>query len=347
MGIDHDRVKSRMIGLQMIDEKYKPRHVGLYCRLKPWEIVTKFSQKLTGFLSYYYKYLTYPTDLGAYYYILRYACLKTLAYRMKISVSKIHKVHGEKMNMKRTIRMIDSKTNTHTIKEGYVKFPRLNLYQTMQMKAVYVQLRERLLPTRPVGGVTGVVLANLGIDIGLHEGEERVGQRFLIGAVKIPLADPILVEACYWIVQFKKMRNKRNDSSSQGQRVFLKTLFFLPRFLKSSCYRAANNSKRRLCLTHKNEPANTVCLLDSVFLVDGYFYSFNPPLHTTPLRVNFCSKKRPNLQKDIVRVYSSSSSSAEVKDLVVLIPKECYLHLTLKTNGFNNFFYYFKHISCS
>lgn len=124
MGIDHDKVKSRMIGLQMIDEKYKPRHVSLYCRLKPWEIVTKFSQKLTGFLNYYYNYLTYPSDLGVYYYILRYACLKTVAYRMKISVSKIHKVHGEKMNMKKTIRMIDSKTNTHTIKEGYVKFPR-------------------------------------------------------------------------------------------------------------------------------------------------------------------------------------------------------------------------------
>ena len=185
---------------------------------------------------------------------------------------------------------------------------------------MYVQLRERRLPTQPVGGVTGVVLANSGIDIGLHEGEERVGQRFLIGVEKIPLADQISVEACYWILQVKKMRNKRNDSSSQDQRVFLKTLFFLPKFLTSSCCRAANNTKRRSCLTNKSEPANTVCLLDSVFLVDGYFYSFNPPLHTTPLRVNFCSKKRSNLQKDIIRVYSSSSST-EVKDLVCVNPQ--------------------------
>ena len=48
VGIDHDRIKSRMIGLQMINEKYQPRHVGLYCSLKPWEIVTKFSQKKIG-----------------------------------------------------------------------------------------------------------------------------------------------------------------------------------------------------------------------------------------------------------------------------------------------------------
>lgn len=103
------------------------------------------------------------------------------------------------------------------------------------------------------------------------------------------------------------MRNKRNDSSSRSWGVFLKTLFFLLGFLRSSCCRAANNSKRRLYLTHKNEPANTVCLLDSVFLTDGYLYNFNTPLLINTFRVSFCSKKRPNLQKDSIRIYSSSS----------------------------------------
>lgn len=122
------------------------------------------------------------------------------------------------------------------------------------------------------------------------------------------------------------MRNKRNDSSSWNWGMFLKTLFFLSRFLISSCCRAANNSKRRLYLIHNNEPANTVCLLDSVFLIDGYSYSFNPPLLINTLRVRFCSKKRSNLQKDIIRIYSSSSSFVEVKNPAVLIPKECYLN---------------------
>lgn len=124
VGIDHDRIKNRMIGLQMINHKYQPRHVGLYCNLKPWDIVTKFSQKLVGFINYYYGYLTYPSDLGTYYYILRYACLKTLSHRMKISISRIQKIYGDKMYMKKTIRMINSKIGTYSVKEAYVKFPR-------------------------------------------------------------------------------------------------------------------------------------------------------------------------------------------------------------------------------
>lgn len=124
VGVDHDRIKSRMVRLHIINKEYRPRHVGLYCSLKPWEIVMKFSGKLTGFLNYYYGYLTYPSDLGAYYYILRYACLKTLAYRMKISVSRIQEIYGDRMCIKKTIRMTNFKTGTHTVKEQYVKFPR-------------------------------------------------------------------------------------------------------------------------------------------------------------------------------------------------------------------------------
>lgn len=124
VGIDHDRIKTRMIGLQIINNKYQPTHIALYCNLKPWEIITKFSQKLTGFLNYYYSHLTCPSDLSAYYYILKYACLKTLSYRMKITISRIQKIYGDKIYMKKAIKMINSKIGTYIIKKTYVKFPR-------------------------------------------------------------------------------------------------------------------------------------------------------------------------------------------------------------------------------
>jgi hypothetical protein len=57
-------------------------------------------------------------------------------------------------------------------------------------------------------------LPNSGIDIGLHESEERIWQRFLIKVKEVSLADPILAEACYWIINFEKIKNKRNNSNS-------------------------------------------------------------------------------------------------------------------------------------
>ena len=169
------------------------------------------------------------------------------------------------------------------------------------------------------------MLANSGIDIGLHEGEERVWQRFSIEVRKIPLADSIIVEACYWIVKFKKIRKKCNDSSLRGQGVLSRVLFFLPELLASNCCHAVNAFVKVPFTPSRNEPAYTVCSLDSVFLKNGYYYKYNPSLHITPLVVNFGSKKRPNLRKDTVRFYSMSSSLSEIKDLVVIASNERFL----------------------
>jgi hypothetical protein len=72
IGIDHEKVQNIMIGLQMLTKKNKyTRHVKRYCNLKSWEIVRKFKEKFEEFAYYYYPFLTNPSDLGFYYYIIR------------------------------------------------------------------------------------------------------------------------------------------------------------------------------------------------------------------------------------------------------------------------------------
>lgn len=104
IGIDHERVMKRLEEIQVIkdrnEKKLKPRHVGIYCSLKDWEIVTKFNQILRGLFNYYYYSLTGKSDLHKYYYLYRYSCLKTLAHRLRISIAKITKKYGNELIIK-------------------------------------------------------------------------------------------------------------------------------------------------------------------------------------------------------------------------------------------------------
>jgi len=65
---------------------------------------------------------------------------------------------------------------------------------------------------------------------------------------KNSLANRILVEACYWIINFEKIKNKRNDSNFPIQKIFLKKFFFLSIFLINNCCRAMNVSKKNILL---------------------------------------------------------------------------------------------------
>lgn len=122
IGIDHVRVKDRFKSLNIINDKHLTRYVGLYCSLKPWQIVQKFRQKFEGIGNYYYPHLTYPSDLAIYYYFLRYSCIKTLAHRMNKSVSQIQKIYGNKLKMKGE-RITKDSSNRRLIKEFVTTFP--------------------------------------------------------------------------------------------------------------------------------------------------------------------------------------------------------------------------------
>lgn len=121
IGIDHERVKERLRNLQLIDKKGKTRHVGLYCSLKPWQIVSKFKQKIEGFANYYHPHLSYKSDLSYSYYVMKYSCLKTISYRTKKSISQILKTFGPNIKMNFTITT--SKEKKRKEKNFATEFP--------------------------------------------------------------------------------------------------------------------------------------------------------------------------------------------------------------------------------
>ena len=104
LGIDHNRVRNRLIAGKIMDKKLKPRSNTLYGLMKPIYIVRKYKQRLEGLINYYYRVLTYPTELNLYYYAYKFSCLKTLARRMKKSSKKITLTYGEEMKMKMEVK---------------------------------------------------------------------------------------------------------------------------------------------------------------------------------------------------------------------------------------------------
>lgn len=123
LGIDHEKVKNRMKNLKIMDKKYRPIHIGLYCSLKAWEIVEKFYRKTLDFLNYYYPHLSSPSDLSYYYYVLRYSCLKTLSFRLKISMTQVSKIYGENLEMTKITKIKDKITGMIKEKKSIVSFP--------------------------------------------------------------------------------------------------------------------------------------------------------------------------------------------------------------------------------
>jgi len=127
IGIDHERVMKRLEENQIITKKrkgkkQKTRHVEIYCALKDWEIVTKFTQIIRGIFNYYYYSLTGKSDLHKYYYLLKYSCLKTLAHRLRMSTLKVTKKYGGELNIKYSVYLKD-RTGKKIKKEKKVKFP--------------------------------------------------------------------------------------------------------------------------------------------------------------------------------------------------------------------------------
>ena len=100
IGLDHDRIRKRLINEGIMNANLQPIHATKFINLKPFEVVQKFDQKIKGLFNYYYPNITNKSDLNQYYYIYRYSCIKTLANIKKSSIRKMLIKYGQNLNIK-------------------------------------------------------------------------------------------------------------------------------------------------------------------------------------------------------------------------------------------------------
>jgi len=80
-----------------------PRELPWLSCLEPFAIVDRYNSVIRGFANFYADFITYPSDLYRWLYIVRFSCLKTLAQKYRISIKKVFKTFHAQSFTGRTI----------------------------------------------------------------------------------------------------------------------------------------------------------------------------------------------------------------------------------------------------
>jgi len=86
---DRTRLINRMHTRGFCDKRGFPISVPWLTGLETTVIIERYNATIRGLMSYYVEWVTRPSDLHRWIYILRYSCFKTLAHKFKSSINKI------------------------------------------------------------------------------------------------------------------------------------------------------------------------------------------------------------------------------------------------------------------
>jgi len=105
IGIDMERIISKLKEEQILDFKNKPSHVNKLLILNTEQIIEKYNQKLRGLVSFYFENITMKS-VGLKYliYILNESCIKTLAKKLNRSRHELRIKYGSPLNIQYTNR---------------------------------------------------------------------------------------------------------------------------------------------------------------------------------------------------------------------------------------------------
>lgn len=150
IGVDHKRVKERLIAGKIMNENGMPRSNPIYMQLKNYHIVTKYKQRVEGLFNYYCIPITYQNELNLYHYIYKFSCLKTLARRKKKSIKQVTLIHGEKLTMEESYNKGVDKNGKYKKMKREVSFPTYaeitkssKEFKEREMKKIYKRIAQK------------------------------------------------------------------------------------------------------------------------------------------------------------------------------------------------------------
>ncbi len=91
---DSTRIINRLHSKGFCDKKGFPKSIPWLSNLEATVIIERFNASIVGLASYYIEWISRPTDLHRWIYILRYSCLKTIAQKYKSTINKVFKRFG-------------------------------------------------------------------------------------------------------------------------------------------------------------------------------------------------------------------------------------------------------------
>jgi len=100
IGIDKDRLRSRLIWKGFLDNKGRPREQPAWSTLHDYEIIHRYNQIIAGTVNYYAPLINFRSTLNYFVYIYEYSCYKTLCQKHRTTIRKLIKKHSHPITLK-------------------------------------------------------------------------------------------------------------------------------------------------------------------------------------------------------------------------------------------------------
>lgn len=91
---DSTRIINRLHSKGFCDKNGFPKSIPWLSNLEATVILERFNASIVGLASYYIEWISRPTDLHRWIYILRFSCLKTISQKHRSTINKIFKRFG-------------------------------------------------------------------------------------------------------------------------------------------------------------------------------------------------------------------------------------------------------------